>query len=134
MDKNVLYYVVCVRVQIVLLQSDGGNIHIEASNVPTWLGTRVSRVMAFFFKVRRVNLIERVLGADDGGETCRSVGREVRVEPEGLPDVGPHVLGLALQPREEGHQLHQLVVLLVHKPRLNGNPILQLISKGLQTR
>jgi len=39
---------VCVRVQIVLLQSDGGNIHIEASNVPTWLGTRVSRVMAFF--------------------------------------------------------------------------------------
>ena len=120
----------CVRVQIVLLQSDGGNIHIEASNVPTWLGTRVSRVMAFF-KVRRVNLIERVLGADDGDETCRSVGREVRVEPEGLPDVGPHVLGLALQPREEGHQLHQLVVLLVHKPRLNGNPILQLISKGL---
>ena len=84
--------------------------------------------------MRRVNLIERVLGADDGGETCRSVGREVRVEPEGLPDVGPHVLGLALQPREEGHQLHQLVVLLVHKPRLNGNPILQLISKGLQTR
>jgi len=72
-----------------------------------------------------------VLGADDGGETCRSVGREVRVEPEGLPDVGPHVLGLALQPREEGHQLHQLVVLLVHKPRLNGDPILQLISKGL---
>ena len=84
--------------------------------------------------MRRVNLIERVLGADDGGETCRSVGREVCVEPEGLPDVGPHVLGLALQPREEGHQLHQLVVLLVHKPRLNGNPILQLISKGLKTR
>ena len=84
--------------------------------------------------MRRVNLIERVLGADDGGETCRSVGREVRVEPEGLPDVGPHVLGLALQPREEGHQLHQLIVLLVHKPRLNGDPILQLIAKGLKTR
>ena len=99
---------------------------------PGW--APVLAVLWPFFKVRRVNLIERVLGADDGGETCRSVGREVRVESEGLPDVGPHVLGLALQPREEGHQLHQLVVLLVHKPRLNGNPILQLISKGLQIR
>ena len=99
---------------------------------PGW--APVLAVLWPFFKVRRVNLIERVLGADDGGETCRSVGREVRVEPEGLPDVGPHVLGLALQPREEGHQLHQLIVLLVHKPRLNGDPILQLISKGLQKR
>ena len=120
---------VCVHVLFLLLQSDGANIHTEASNVPTWLGTRV---MAFF--VRRVNLVERVLGADDGGKACRSVGREVSVQPESVSDVGPDVLGLALQPVQERHQLHQLVVRLVHEPRLNGNPILQLISKSLQTR
>ena len=74
-----------------------------------------------------------MLGAgNDGGETrCRSVWREVSVQPERVPDVRPHVLRLALQPRQERHQLHQLVVRLVHKPRLNGDPILQLISKGL---
>ena len=74
-------------------------------------------------------------GDDDGGETRRrSVGREVSVQPESVADVRPHVLRLGLQPGQEGHQLHQLVVRLVHEPRLNGDPILQLISKGLQRR
>ena len=77
-----------------------------------------------------------MLGADDerGGETCRrSIGREVSVQPESVANVGPHVLGLALQPVEERHQLHQLVIRLVDEPRLNGDPVLQLIAKGLKT-
>jgi len=73
-----------------------------------------------------------VLGADDGGKTRRrSVGREMSVQPESVANVRPHILRLALQPVQEGDQLHQLVVRLVHEPRLNRDPILQLISKSL---
>ena len=54
------------------------------------------------------------------------------MEPECLPDVRPHVLGLLLQHRQEGHQLHQLVVLLVHEPGLDGDPVLELVAKGLR--
>ena len=44
------------------------------------------------------------------------------------PDVRP-VLGEAF---EEGDQLHQLVVVGVHEPALDRDPVLQLISEGLR--
>ena len=84
--------------------------------------------------VRRVNLVESVLGADDRGEDRRSVRRQMCVQSECLPDVGADVLSLTLQPVEEGDQLHQLVVLLVHEPRLDWDPVLQLVAEGLHPR
>ena len=56
------------------------------------------------------------------------------VQSECLPDVGADVLSLTLQPVEEGNQLHQLVVLLVHEPRLDWDPVLQLVAEGLHPR
>ena len=84
--------------------------------------------------VRRVNLVESVVGADDRGEDRRSVRRQMCVQSECLPDVGTDVLSLLLQPVEEGDQLHQLVVLLVHEPRLDWDPVLQLVAERLHPR
>ena len=84
--------------------------------------------------VRRVNLVESVVGADDRGEDRRSVRRQMCVQSECLPDVGTDVVSLLLQPVEEGDQLHQLVVFFVHEPRLDWDPVLQLVAERLHTR
>ena len=54
------------------------------------------------------------------------------IQFELVPDEGPHVLGLVHQLVQEGDQLHQLIIGPVHKPRLNWDSILQLVTKGLK--
>ena len=60
------------------------------------------------------------------------IWRQVVVKLEVVSDVRTHILGLVHQLVQEGNQLHQLVVGSVNKPGLDGDPILQLVSKGLR--
>lgn len=61
-----------------------------------------------------------------------SIGRQQVVESEPLPNMRSHVLVHFNQFLQKGDQLQQLVVILIHEPALYGNPIGQLIGKGLR--
>ena len=55
-------------------------------------------------------------------------------ELEVVPDVRPDVLRLLDQLVKEWDQLHQLIVRLVHKPRLYGDAIFQLVPESLKQK
>ena len=61
------------------------------------------------------------------------IWREVVVQFEVLPDVGPHVVRLPGQLGQERDQLHQLVVRLVHEPGLDRYPVLKLVTECLKS-
>ena len=49
-----------------------------------------------------------------------------------LSEVGPDIVRLVDNHLQEGEKLQQLLVIRVHEPRLNGNPILKLVTERLQ--
>ena len=67
-----------------------------------------------------------------GDEVRPLVRRQVVVELELVPDLGPHVLALVHQPVKERDQLHQLVIRAINEPRLDGDTILQLVPECLE--
>ena len=72
-----------------------------------------------------------ILNSDRGFFLTLIIGRQVIVQFEVVSDVRTHIMSLVHQLVEEGDQLHELVVGSVNKPRLYGDPILQLVSECL---